>query len=356
MNALPTTDPADLTRFRQDVDVIVDRFLAQKEQVTIVPHLPMFIDLLRALLSAGGKRLRPLLCYCGWQAAGGAPDTTAVLHAAASLEMFHAAVLIHDDVMDNSDTRRGQPTVHRALAAAHRDHPDAGRLGAYTAILAGDLALGWSYELLHATPLPPDRVASVWTLMDVMRCETMTGQYLDLLATRNPSTTLEQAMAVVCYKTAKYTVERPLHLGALLAGADQHLLDALSAFAIPIGEAFQLRDDFLGVYGDPAQTGKSRLDDLREGKSTVLMAIAYQRATPAQRHILETLVGDATLSEDGVAEVRGILTATAVPDAAESMITQRRRVALEALSVLSAPSTVIDTLRTLAHTVTTRTS
>lgn len=336
--------PLDLTRIRAEVEQTLEEFLAEKDKHAIAPAL--FTRLLRGFLVAGGKRTRPLLCCLGWLAAGGAGDITPVLPAAASLELFHACALIHDDIMDDSDTRRGNPALHQQAAICHPDHPHRHRHGINTAILIGDLAFGWSYELFHTTSnLPVDRIARAWSLLDIMRCETLKGQYLDLCHAGNPSADLLEALQIIEYKTAKYTIERPLQLGATLAGADSGLLASLSAYALPLGEAFQLRDDLLGVFGEPTITGKPVLDDLRDGKHTALLAIAYQRATPRQAAELRTLTGNPRLDQIGADQIRKIIIGTAANTTIEQMITDRVRSAKRALDAAALPLHVDNALR-----------
>jgi geranylgeranyl diphosphate synthase type I len=322
----------DMAVDRAAVDAALSDFLAAKQELHSDPSVVMFIELLRNFL-AGGKRLRPLLCCTGWRAVGGIWDLTpAVVSVAASLELFHAFALIQDDVMDDSDIRRGEPAVHRVLAARHADHPRSNWLGANTAILLGDLALGWSYELAQAAVLDTDQTARLWPALDTMRAQTLCGQYLDLLATGRPSGTVEQALAIARHKTAVYSVESPLRLGAVLAGADEDALAACSAYGILVGEVFQLRDDLLGVFGDPAQTGKPVLDDLRAGKSTVLLTIARQRADSRQRSRLDALIGNPALDRDGVIEAGEIFIATGAYATVEQMMTARCQRALDVLS------------------------
>ncbi|MDP9418075.1 MAG: polyprenyl synthetase family protein, partial [Actinomycetota bacterium] len=232
----------------------------------LTPLLGAAHDLLR-----GGKRLRAAFCYWGWRGVGGS-DCDEVVRAAAALELFHAAALIHDDVMDDSDTRRGMPAAHRRFAALHRGHgwlgsPD--EYGVAGAILLGDLCLCWSDEMLATSGVTPDRLGAGRRVFDVMRTQLMGGQYLDMLEQARADTSVERARTVVRFKTAKYTVEHPLLLGGELAGAAPELLAAYTAYGLPLGEAYQLRDDMLGVFGDPASTGKPAGDDLREGKRTV---------------------------------------------------------------------------------------
>ncbi len=266
--------------------------------------------------------------------------------------MFHAFALIHDDVMDHSDTRRGEPTVHRKLAGRHtngRTVQAAQDLGVGAAILVGDLALCWSDELLHTAGLMPAQLARVRPLVDAMRAEVMYGQYLDLTATGQPSTDIGHARAIIRYKTAKYTCERPLHIGAALAAADDALLTRLSAFALPLGEAFQLRDDLLGVFGNEAETGKPALDDLREGKHTVLIAQALQSADPTQARLLRSLYGNPHLDEDGAATVRALLEATKAPTVVERMIRDAYEQAMTALDDAPLRDEARSLLHVLAH-------
>ncbi|MEV6426068.1 polyprenyl synthetase family protein [Streptomyces sp. NPDC051662] len=325
----------DRDLLRAEVDAVLDAFLGRKALTAVDQRMPTEVStVLRDFLSSGGKRIRPLLCLTGWHAAGAEDRPHSVIQAAASLEMFHAFALIHDDVMDQSATRRGHPTVHRTLAAHHsrgRTLSAADRLGNSAAVLIGDLALTWSDELLHTAGLTPTQLTAVLPLIDVMRTEVMYGQYLDVTATGTPTDDVERALAICRYKTAKYTVERPLHIGAALAGAGQPLLDALSAFAIPVGEAFQLRDDLLGVFGDPAHTGKPALDDLREGKATVLAALALRQSSQEQADQLRTFLGLSTLTEDHADATRGIITATGAGHKVETMIAERYEQALRHL-------------------------
>src|ERR1041384_706255 len=213
-----------------------------------------FVQALADFLAAGGKRLRPLLCVTGWHAAvGERTPPPAVIRVAAALEMFHAFALIHDDVMDQSSLRRGHPTVHRALAGqrlAAGDSPvSAERFGVGGALLVGDLALTWSDELIHTAGLGPAQLTAILPVLNVMRTEIMYGQYLDLVATGSPTDDVERALTIARYKTSKYSIERPLHIGAVLAGAGHDLLGALTGYALPLGEAFQLRADLLGAFG-----------------------------------------------------------------------------------------------------------
>ncbi|MGW1520725.1 polyprenyl synthetase family protein [Streptomyces sp. NPDC002287] len=345
--ALP---PVGLALLVGQIEAVLAEFVDVKARSAAAHGFPAEItDTLRGFLKAGGKRLRPQLCLLGWHAAGGTwPAPAPLVRAAASLEMFHSFALIHDDVMDDSDSRRGQPTAHRVFAAHHAGRTDAARLGVNAAILLGDLAHAWSDELLNTAGLTPAQLTATQEVVGVMRTELVYGQYLDLCATGRPSGDVEAALRTARYKTGKYTVERPLQVGAALAGAGPRLRTALSAYALPLGEAFQLRDDLLGVFGDPHQTGKPCLDDLREGKHTVLLALASQRADAVQRKVLDRLVGHPHLDDGGVARIREVLEATGARTAVESMISDRYAQALAVLQDGAFPPTVLAALRHVA--------
>jgi geranylgeranyl diphosphate synthase type I len=248
------------------------------------------------------------------------------VRAATGLELFQAAALIHDDVMDDSDTRRGMPAIHRRFADLHRGEAWLGasqRFGEAAAILIGDLCLAWSDELLTGSGLSPGTLARGRAVFDRMRTELMGGQYLDMLEQARAGTggeAAERARRVIRYKSAKYTIEHPLLLGGSLAGASPELLAAYSAYGLPLGEAFQLRDDVLGVFGDPSETGKPAGDDLREGKRTMLVAFAMQQATPAQRSALRSHLGDPRLDASSVALLREVIVDTGALGEVERLI------------------------------------
>ena len=343
----------DLDAYRSWVEADIGRFLDAKARGVGIERLPApAVESLRTFFRAGGKRLRPLLCACGWLAARGGRETAGLIRVGAALEMFHAFALIHDDVMDRSDLRRGRPTVHRLLAADFaRSHPtgDSSRLGESAAILVGDLSLAWSDELIHSAGLEPAVFARVLGLIDRMRSELMFGQYLDLVTDARSGGGCAQPLTVIRYKTAKYTVERPLQIGAVLAGAGEDVLADLSAIALPLGEAFQLRDDLLGTFGDPGVTGKSRLDDLRAGKHTVLIALALGVADRDQTAVLHGVLGNEAISEADADRARHVLDATGATARVERMIADRYRRTLAALDRAALPADANEALRSLAH-------
>ena len=314
---------------------------ARPSVASISPDLEPFVDALAAFVLDGGKRLRPAFCYWGYRSAASAPATSAqaadddaVVRAAAALELVQASALMHDDVVDRSDTRRGAPSVHRRFALAHQAAQwsgDADAFGHAAAILLGDLALVWADAMLADSGVPADALLRALPVWDAMRVEVMCGQYLDVVEQARGGGSVERSLRVARYMAATYTVVRPLHLGAAIAGGDGALLDGLSAYGLPLGEAFQLRDDMLGVFGDPQLTGKPAGDDLREGKRTVLIAYAVEQATEAQLAVLHERVGDPDLDVDGVQELRDVITATGAAEAVERLIEERADAALAAL-------------------------
>jgi geranylgeranyl diphosphate synthase type I len=338
---VPAASALDVDDVRIRVAKRLTEFLAhQQAKVTAYDaDLAPVVEAVGELL-AGGKRLRPVFAYWGWRAAGGA-DREELLAAVTSLELLQACALIHDDVMDDSDTRRGLPSVHRRFAAVHDDAQWRGSASAFgrgAAILLGDLCLAWTDELYFSSGLPGEMLLRAKPILDEMRTELVAGQYLDLLEQASGSGSLERALQIARYKAAKYTIERPLHLGATLAGADDALLTAFSDYGLPLGEAFQLRDDVLGVFGDPAETGKPAGDDLREGKRTALIAMTLERATPTQRRVIEEHLGDRRLTADGVEQLRAVIVDTGALQQVEQLITELADRASAALDAVPVPA------------------
>jgi geranylgeranyl diphosphate synthase type I len=284
---------------------------------------------LRRFVVGSGKRLRPAFCHWAYVGAGGDQNNAAVIDIGAAFELLQAFALVHDDVMDGSATRRGARTVHLDFGDRHvvegwRGEPR--RFGEGVAILVGDLAHVYADHFVAGAP---DQVAAVW---NELRVELNVGQYLDVLGTARGDTDLPRARRIARYKSGKYTIERPLHVGAALAGRYEDLHAGLSAYGDPLGEAFQLRDDVLGVYGDRSVTGKPVGDDLREGKLTPLIAAAVARADAGERRLLD-LVGSPVLQPTDIARVQAVLVDTGALAEVEQVI--ERRVA-EALTALDA--------------------
>jgi geranylgeranyl diphosphate synthase, type I len=339
----------DQTAFRGRVQAALDGFLdEQAERLR-----PLGEDATRLLAEAravvsGGKRFRAAFCYWGFHAVPGASyvDDEALVRACASLELLHASALVHDDFMDASDTRRGRPATHRGFAAEHRSdgwRGDPGQYGASAAILLGDLLLSWSDELLRRCGLPLERVVAALDVFDRCRSEVITGQFLDVSVQARGEADVDAAMTVLRYKSAKYSIERPLHIGATLAGASEAQLAELSAFGLPLGEAFQLRDDLLGVFGDPSATGKP----------AVLVALALDAAPPADAARLDAALGS-PLTAEQVADLRRIIDASGAHQQVEEVIAELADRALAALDRAALDAAALDVLRELAAAATDR--
>ena len=310
---------------------------------------------------SGGKRFRASFCWWGHLAVVGPDeegfDAGALLRACASLELLHASALVHDDYMDASDVRRGRPATHRAFEALHLENgwsASAAQYGASAAILLGDLLLSWADELLRTCGLPADRVLDALGYFDLTRTEVVAGQFLDVSAQARATSDVDLAMRVLRYKSAKYSIERPLHIGAALAGGTPEVLDQLTGFGLPLGEAFQLRDDLLGVFGDPEVTGKPAGDDLVEGKRTVLIALALGALEQPDRDHLDHSLGK-PLTEPEVGELRRLITASGAQEQVEQLITDLTARALAALQQAGIREDARAVLRQLAEAATQRT-
>jgi geranylgeranyl diphosphate synthase type I len=302
--------------------------------LSISPELKPVSSALSSFLLDSGKRLRPLFAYAGIKSAGGSL-TPATTKAIASLELLQACALIHDDLMDGSDTRRGKPSIHRHFESIHVQDELEGFAPAYglaSAVLLGDLALVWSNQLLNTSGISNDELRRVMPIFDEMRVELMAGQFLDIHEQTQKNTDLARSMTIARYKSGKYTIERPLHLGAVLAGdATPALLAALSEYGLPLGEAFQFRDDLLGVFGDPSVTGKPAGDDLREGKRTALIAMTDAKSTEAMKSESRKYFGKNDIDEKGVAILQEMIVSTGAKAALETMIGDLTSKALSAI-------------------------
>ena len=360
-----TTGPTGVVRTQVDALLAAHAERLHRDVTTVAPQAASLAGAVAGLLSSG-KRLRASFAYWSWRAHGGVPGTpgeAAVLRAGAALELFHGAALFHDDVIDDSDTRRGRPTAHREFAAAHRRaglSGDADRYGASVAILLGDLALIASDAEFAAAiaMLPSAPAGATRAVFDEMRTEVTVGQYLDLDAQSqpwddDPDRVELRAREVIRSKSARYSVEHPMTLGAAIAGADAEALAVCGAIGLPLGEAFQLRDDLLGVFGDPAVTGKPAGDDLREGKRTVLVARALRLARDAGDTgtvaLLRSRLGDPALSPSDARRLADAIAATGAPDEVEKLIDALAGTALDLIERQHWPVEPRTMLRELAH-------
>lgn len=374
----PTPDedgPADdqqVSQLDDDLPAEVQRelaaFLTSKadEASQVDPRFVTAVDSLTSFVLGGGKRIRPIFAWWGWRGAGGSPEgpeARAVLRAVSSLELIHACALVHDDLMDDSTIRRGTPTVHVEFAARHRAAGWLGtpeRFGSATAILLGDIALAWADDMLRGAGLWPDQLRRAHVVWQAMRTELLAGQYLDMLTQACGDEAPEAALRIDRYKTAAYTVERPLHLGGAIAAASPVLVDAYRRFGADIGVAFQLRDDLLGMFGDPEVTGKPAGDDLREGKRTLLLACGLRTAAheghTAAATLLRGAIGDPQVTGNTVTAVRELLVELGAVAEIERRISELTDSALGSLQTAELAEPARTRLTDLATQATRRTS
>ncbi|GGI02959.1 polyprenyl synthetase family protein [Egicoccus halophilus] len=353
-----TVAPSALSRLRDEVDraleVALDRRLPR-----LAGHHPALSPVADQLCAfvAGGKRIRPVLLLLGHAAADGDPDD--VMGPALALELLHTFALAHDDVIDRADTRRGAPSVHRVFEAGHREagwDGDAAAYGEAVAILLGDLAFVFADELFLTAAVSPVRLLSGLSHFTRLREEVMAGQYLDLWAATSRTTDRALSERIAAMKSGWYSVARPLEVGALLAGGDPELVAGLGRFGDPLGRAFQVRDDLLGMFGEEDETGKSTWGDLAEGKRTLLIAEAAERLAPADWKRLEATLGAPELDAGQAALARELLVDCGARDAAEAYVAEEVDTALAVLDTLSLPREVGEALRDLAGYLGTRSS
>jgi geranylgeranyl diphosphate synthase type I len=329
-----------LKSLREQVEAQLKDFLSEQSEyfTSIAPELEPAATSLTAFVINGGKRFRPLFAAVGAMGAG-SQLSAAEFRAFASLELLQACALVHDDLMDASDTRRGEPAIHKLFQSMHESENYQGKatqFGLSAAVLIGDLALIWSDQMLNSSGIKNESLLAALSVHDEMRVELIAGQYLDVFEQARGTQSVAQALNIARYKSAKYTIERPLHLGAAIAIPDEakraQIVSIYSEFGLPLGEAFQLRDDLLGVFGDPKVTGKPAGDDLREAKRTVLMAMTHDRISgPAEAEFLKEF-GNPDISESAIARLQEIISETGAAMHVEDLIEELTSTALEALN------------------------
>ncbi|ORC18922.1 polyprenyl synthetase [Rothia nasimurium] len=356
----PSAGTDESARYLTAIEAEMNRFF-HEQSTTMRAVSPETLPLIESIsaLSTGGKRLRALLAYWGYRGAGGTECSASIVRAGLAIELFQTAALIHDDIIDASDTRRGAPSVHRRFEAMHRERgykTNAASFGVSSALLAGDLCLSWSEMVFSSIP-ELTATSEARFIFDVMRTEVMAGQYLDIVGEvvpeEEPQVALQRALNVIRYKAAKYTCEHPVALGGALGlglGRDQkaQIIRGYRDFALPLGEGYQLRDDILGVFGEPETTGKPAGDDLREGKRTVLTAFTAMKASPEERALLEMSLGDPKLDATTIAQIQRLMRESRALDEVEALISEKSDQALSALSALPIPEEVRDALHTIA--------
>lgn len=311
-------------------------------------------DILVEFIS-GGKCLRSTFMYLGWLC-GAEPSDTA-LCAAASLELLHAFALLQDDVMDDSDSRRGRPAAHIQLARLHREHGLSGssrRFGESAAVLIGDLCLIWAEQMLRESGVEEHRLQQAWPRYDAMRIELALGQFADLAANIRDLPPLEAVLEVARRKSGNYTVRRPLEIGAAMAGRGDRTLSQLGRYGAAIGEAFQLRDDVLGVFGSPSVTGKPSGGDLLERKATSVIVTAYQMADATTRRELSDLMNGDDFGDAALYRCRTLIVSTGAVQWIEDMIRDRVAFARKALNDIAIDESVRTSLAKMAAICTER--
>jgi geranylgeranyl diphosphate synthase type I len=318
---------------RRRFDDELARFLTAKGSE--IPEAELLFDEIRRMVGAGGKRLRPLFCYWGHRAAGG-PDSPAIVSAATALELLHTFAIVHDDVMDQSATRRGIPSVHA-------------KFGLDTAVLVGDLALVLADAALVESGFEPTTFYSAFEHYSRMRRDVIAGQFLDITASERPTVTVDEARRIARLKSGRYTVEEPLHIGAALAGADERFHSLLGDFGARIGEAFQHNDDVQGTFGDESTIGKPVDSDIRQGKRHVLFAYALESLGERDRgYLIDHWGGGASLTADDIARCRALLVSSGARERVMGLIDELHSEALAVLDSLPASDEEHHALRDLA--------
>ncbi|RRD06585.1 polyprenyl synthetase family protein [Arachnia propionica] len=348
----PFADDPLAPAFTESVAAAITTFLDSR--TALAEHIGALPVLEQArVATSGGKRLRPAFCYWGHAAVARPDDHGALIRAASSLELLHASLLVHDDLIDASDTRRGMPAAHRAFAATLGGER-AEAFGVAAAILTGDVLFDLSVTMFESSGLTREALERGRPVLQEMRHEVLLGQYVDVAAgfdatgVGSPEQLLEQAERVLEYKSARYSVARPLQLGASLAGGTITQVAALGAFGSLIGQAFQLRDDVLGVFGDPEVTGKPAGDDLREGKRTVLVLAALGGSDDTDRDRLLSVLGHPT-DPAGIDRARRIIMDSGALQAVESRIEASHAQALAQLRSADLSSEAVQALTQLAE-------
>lgn len=325
----------EINQFRDECTRHLRTFLAHNSRYLqeISPALENVGVALSEFILESGKRLRPIFAYAGHLAARRTPDESA-MKAMASLELLQACALIHDDVMDRSDSRRGNPSIHRRFENLHQKNGFAGSAALYgdaSAILIGDLALVWADQMFHQAGCEKDTFLAALAIHDEMRVELMAGQFLDVHEQGQRDYNADRSLSIARFKSGKYTIERPLHFGAALAGGSAELHRGLSDFGLPLGEAFQLRDDLLGVFGDPEITGKPAGDDLREGKRTVLIAFTDESLSASDKAEFHRHFGQPDLHANQIDELRQMIESSGARARCEELIEHLTSRSLSAL-------------------------
>ncbi|WP_410648945.1 polyprenyl synthetase family protein [Amycolatopsis sp. cmx-4-54] len=325
----------------------IDQFANRREGALAKTVIPQFV--------AGGKSLRPMFAYVGWRC--GKPESDAALRAASSLELLHCFALAQDDVMDGSPLRRGRPALHVRFARWHREQGWSGsadRFGESAATLFGDLFLVWSEQMLRESGLGTETLSRGWPRYDLMRTELAVGQLADLVNDARELPSWETLLDILRRKSGNYTVRRPLEFGAALAGCDADVLAVLADYGALVGEAFQFRDDLLGVFGDPAVTGKPAGQDLRDRKASSVVVLAAEMADRRQRREIEELLSVPAVDDEAVSRWHSLIVTSGARDRLGELIRERADKAIAAIDHALIPPHAADSLAVLAARCTER--
>src|SRR3989344_3332312 len=301
----------NLNWYKSQLDPFLNAYLDEKiaEASKIHPETTVLGEEIRRFVAAGGKRVRPAFAYSAYVASSGR-SFEAILYASAALELLHAFALIHDDIIDKADLRRGEPSVHKAFEYFHKNRKFKGssqKFGIDTAILVGDLALSFADELLNTAPFPAERIRRAKNYYDLMKKQVIYGEYLDVLAPNKGGVSEKDLLTILEYKTAKYTIERPLHIGAALAGSDEENFKVFTDYGVPLGQAFQIQDDIMGTFSSEGKIGKPVDSDLKEGKQTLLVIKAYEFSKGKDRQMLRKVICNKKAVQENIEKARDII-------------------------------------------------
>ena len=344
----------ELTQLRDEINLILADFTdARSRSLTdIGSELQPVAHAMKEFITDSGKRFRPIFAYLGYLGTGASPRPE-ILRACTALELVHVCALIHDDVMDGSDTRRNKPAIHKLFESLHDNSSYQGnseRFGLASAILLGDLALVWADRLLVESGVTREEFINAQSVFSDMRDELMAGQYLDVLEGALATTSVERSLKVARFKSGKYSIERPLHFGASLAGRSD-FYESYSKFGLPLGEAFQLRDDVLGVFGDPAVTGKPAGDDLREGKRTVLVGYTRASLSNSVGKLFDEMLSSRELTNEQVGFLQQTIIGSGALEKVERTITELADQAMAALNRITLEPQAMAHLKSMAEKV-----
>jgi len=347
-----------ILQIHSQINSSLERFLT--EQVNRINDIDVYLKPVASSLSDfvrdGGKRFRPIFSYLGYLGAGG-QGSDAAIQVSSSLELVHACALIHDDLMDGSDSRRGKPSLHKYFEDLHSKSKYLGKpekFGAAAAILIGDLALSWSDQMIYETDSDSLNLGAALPIFYEMRSELMAGQYLDVLEGVIAKSDTNRSRKIAQYKSGKYSIERPLQFGGALAGANSKILESYSEYGLPLGEAFQLRDDILGIFGKSDVTGKPSGDDIREGKRTLLIAMTLEGCNPVQKSKIENSLGKSDLSDSEVTSIQEIIVESGALASCEALIENLHARAIQAIQNSDIEAEVIELLKFMATAATKR--